>query len=270
MNRYTWQTGLLELVMIVVAIIFLFPLYVLVNLALKAPGDQSSTLAPPENATFDNFVQAWESGSLGGALINSAIVTAVTIVLIVVFASAAAYPLSRVRTRWSKIVLRVPCGPAPAAATGPAAPLPDHPGPRSAGQPGGRHHRLGGRSDAVLDLPVQRVHACPAHRLRRSGSHRRGRCVHDLLVGDLSTATADHSDSRYPQRCVDLKRLPHAAAVPVWIEPEDHHGGGLRLRRAVRRAVESDLRRHHHQHPPDPDRVLPPAAPHRSGVCGRP
>lgn len=103
MNRYTWRTGLLEIVMIFVAVVFLFPLYVLVNLSLKAPGDQSGTLAPPETLTFDNFVEAWQVGSLGGALINSAIVTSVTIVLIVLFASAAAYPLSRVGTRWSKI-----------------------------------------------------------------------------------------------------------------------------------------------------------------------
>jgi raffinose/stachyose/melibiose transport system permease protein len=74
-----------------------------VNLALKAPGDQSSTLAPPEHATFANFVEAWQVGSLGGALVNSAIVTSVTIVLIVVFAASAAYPLSRIGATWSRL-----------------------------------------------------------------------------------------------------------------------------------------------------------------------
>lgn len=102
MFRYTWKTGILEAVMILVGIVFLFPIYVLVNLALKAPGDQSATLAPPAQPTFDNFVNAWQQGGLGMALINSAIVTVVTIALIVVFAAAAAYPLSRVGAGWSK------------------------------------------------------------------------------------------------------------------------------------------------------------------------
>ncbi|MCK2022685.1 carbohydrate ABC transporter permease [Microbacterium sp. kSW2-24] len=103
MYRYTWRTGVLEVVMILVALIFLFPIYVLFNLAFKATGDQSSTLAPPERFTFDNFAQAWSQGGLGNALINSAIVTVVTIAMIVIFSAAAAYPLSRVGARWSKI-----------------------------------------------------------------------------------------------------------------------------------------------------------------------
>ncbi|ROS48887.1 MULTISPECIES: carbohydrate ABC transporter permease [unclassified Frigoribacterium] len=102
MFRYTWRTAVLEAVMILVAIIFLFPIYVLVSLALKAPGDQSSTLAPPLEPTFQNFVDAWNQGGLGTALINSAVVSVVAITIIVVLSAAAAYPLSRLATRWSK------------------------------------------------------------------------------------------------------------------------------------------------------------------------
>jgi raffinose/stachyose/melibiose transport system permease protein len=103
MHRYTWRTGVLEAVMIVVGLLFLFPLYVLVNLALKAPGDQSSTLAPPIQPTLQNFADAWQQGGLGGALLNSGVVTATTVALTVVLAAAAAYPLSRVGARWSRI-----------------------------------------------------------------------------------------------------------------------------------------------------------------------
>lgn len=102
MHRYTWRTGILEAVMIIVGLIFLFPIYVLFSLAFKAPGDQSSTIAPPSHPTFTNFADAWQQGGLGGALINSAIVTIVTIAIVVVLAAAAAYPLSRVGARWSK------------------------------------------------------------------------------------------------------------------------------------------------------------------------
>lgn len=103
MFRYSWRTGVLEAVMVLVGIIFMFPIYVLISLAFKAPGDQSSTIALPEHATVQNFIDAWQQGGLGNAMINSAVVTVVTITLAVVLAASAAYPLSRIGRRWSKV-----------------------------------------------------------------------------------------------------------------------------------------------------------------------
>jgi raffinose/stachyose/melibiose transport system permease protein len=102
MNRYTWRTATLEVVMILVGLLFLLPIYVLVVLSLKAPGDQSSTLALPLQPTLQNFFDAWQQGGLGGALMNSMIVTVITVALTVVFSAAAAYPLSRLGARWSR------------------------------------------------------------------------------------------------------------------------------------------------------------------------
>lgn len=102
MYRYTWRTGVLEAVMIVVGLIFMFPLYILVTLAFKAPGDQTNQLLPTLEPTFENFTQAWQTGGLGAALMNSALVTVVSVTAVVVLSAAAAYPLSRVGARWSK------------------------------------------------------------------------------------------------------------------------------------------------------------------------
>lgn len=102
MYRYTWRTGILETVMILVGIIFLFPVYMLVNLALKAPGDQSPALLPALQPTLTNFVTAWDQGGFGSALLNSVIVTVTVVGLTIVLASAAAYPLSRLGSRWSR------------------------------------------------------------------------------------------------------------------------------------------------------------------------
>ncbi len=103
MFRYSWRTGILEAVMVLAGLIFLFPVYVLVSLAFKAPGDQSSTLALPDEPTVANFIDAWNQGGLGNAMINSAIVTICVIGFTVVLAASAAYPLSRVGARWSKV-----------------------------------------------------------------------------------------------------------------------------------------------------------------------
>ncbi|SDY64972.1 carbohydrate ABC transporter permease [Herbiconiux ginsengi] len=101
-NKYTWRTGILEVVMIVVAILFVIPLYLLVNVALRTSNDPASVLALPTQITFDNFARAWVDGNLGNALVNSGIVAVVSTVLIILFSAFAAYPLARSMRRLSK------------------------------------------------------------------------------------------------------------------------------------------------------------------------
>lgn len=102
MFRYTWKTAILETVMIIVGLLFLFPVYVLVVYAFKPTNDQSSALALPSHPTLSNFTDAWQQGGLGSALINSAIITVVSIAVTVLVASTAAYPLARATAKWSK------------------------------------------------------------------------------------------------------------------------------------------------------------------------
>jgi raffinose/stachyose/melibiose transport system permease protein len=102
MNRYTRRTLALEMLMIAVAVVFAFPVYVLVNLAVRAPSDTSSPISPTTAPTFANFTQAWQEGGLGGALINSVIVTAVSVLIVLAVSSLAAYPLARSTAHWSR------------------------------------------------------------------------------------------------------------------------------------------------------------------------
>ena len=55
--------------------VFAFPVYVLVNLAVRAPSDTSSPIRPTTSPTLANFTEAWREAGLGGALINSVLVT---------------------------------------------------------------------------------------------------------------------------------------------------------------------------------------------------
>jgi raffinose/stachyose/melibiose transport system permease protein len=100
-NRYTWRTGSLEGVMFVLALLFLFPIYILVNLSIREPSDLSSPVAPTLAPTLDNFVRAWGEAGLGGAIVNSAIVTVASVVLLVVLSAMAAYPVARITSGWS-------------------------------------------------------------------------------------------------------------------------------------------------------------------------
>jgi raffinose/stachyose/melibiose transport system permease protein len=101
-NRYRARTLLLELVMIAVAVVFFIPVYVLVNLSLKRPDDESSPLSLVTAPTLENYQNAWQQAGLGSALANSAVVTIASVVLIVLISSMAAYPLARVTRAWSR------------------------------------------------------------------------------------------------------------------------------------------------------------------------
>jgi raffinose/stachyose/melibiose transport system permease protein len=102
MNRYTRRTLALEMLMIAVAIVFAFPVYVLVNLAIRAPSDTSSPISPTLTPTLGNFTEAWREGGLGGALINSAVVTVVSVLIVLAVSALAAYPLARSTAHWSR------------------------------------------------------------------------------------------------------------------------------------------------------------------------
>ncbi|MFI9628013.1 carbohydrate ABC transporter permease [Streptomyces sp. NPDC052042] len=81
----------LELALVAVAVVFLFPVYALVTLALKDPRQiAESPLAPPAPPTLANFGDAWSSAKLGPALANSTVITATSLLLLVVLGSTAA------------------------------------------------------------------------------------------------------------------------------------------------------------------------------------
>jgi len=84
-----------------VTIVFLIPVYILFNLALRPSGDLTPGILPSANPTLDNFVKAWTESSLPGAIVTSLIVTTLSLVVTVVLATMAAYPLARSTARLS-------------------------------------------------------------------------------------------------------------------------------------------------------------------------
>lgn len=83
------------------ALLFIFPLYVLVNLSIRPADDLSSALAPTLHPTLRHYGDAWTESAMGQAMLSSAIVTTLSSVSILVFATMAAYPLARSTARLS-------------------------------------------------------------------------------------------------------------------------------------------------------------------------
>lgn len=103
MSRYTRRTLALEIVMICLGLLFVFPVYVLIDLSLKRPSDGSSPIALVTHPTLSNYSNAWREAGLGGAIANSAVVTVASVALIICISAMAAYPLARVTRAWSRL-----------------------------------------------------------------------------------------------------------------------------------------------------------------------
>ena len=104
MNRYTWRTGLLEVAMVLVGVLFAFPLYVLLNISFRARNDPTSPLLPSLDPTIQNYVDAWGGTGLDKALVASISVTAMSVTLGVFLAAMAAYAIVRVASRVSSLL----------------------------------------------------------------------------------------------------------------------------------------------------------------------
>lgn len=94
-RTYIWQT----LIAIVLFCIFASPIYVLVGVAFKNPSDMSSMWALPSYINTENFTAAIKEGKIFLSMINSVIITAVSVVLIVLVGAFASYPLARIKSK---------------------------------------------------------------------------------------------------------------------------------------------------------------------------
>jgi raffinose/stachyose/melibiose transport system permease protein len=84
------------------ALIVSIPFLILVTVTVKSPQDLlHTTLGFPKVFMWSNFAEAWRTASLGMAFGNSILITGLAIVGIVLASSFAAYPLARVKTKFT-------------------------------------------------------------------------------------------------------------------------------------------------------------------------
>jgi raffinose/stachyose/melibiose transport system permease protein len=104
---YRGRTLAVELLMIAATLVVAFPFYILVNLSVRPRNSPQGILSPTSDPTLENYRTAWQDANLGQALLNSTFVTVVSVLVIVVVSSMAAYTLARVTRTWSKVVFVV-------------------------------------------------------------------------------------------------------------------------------------------------------------------
>jgi raffinose/stachyose/melibiose transport system permease protein len=101
-SRYTPRLFASEIAMVLLAACFLFPVYLLVTIALKPRSAWSeSPMSLPLDPYFGNFARAWKDAYLADALISSVTVVSASLIVLIALGSTAAYFLARCQPRMS-------------------------------------------------------------------------------------------------------------------------------------------------------------------------
>ena len=107
-NKKTWlQISFIYLLLIVIAVMMLFPLFWLLGTSFKSAGEDIFTFPPqfiPQQFTLENFQSVWQNYPFGKYLFNSSITAVLTVSLNVLFCSLAAYPFARLNFKGKKVI----------------------------------------------------------------------------------------------------------------------------------------------------------------------
>ncbi|AET58818.1 carbohydrate ABC transporter permease [Paenibacillus terrae] len=104
-KRYRAGTWVTELVMILVALIFLVPFYFLFVNSVKSFGDLlTDSAAWPQTFVWSNYARAWSITRFPEALWNSLVVTVISNLSLALISSMAAYRMVRHPTRYNRVL----------------------------------------------------------------------------------------------------------------------------------------------------------------------
>ena len=91
---------LLNILYALIGAVMLLPIYYLVVTTFKTPAEAAaSPLGLPQHFTFENYRNALDAMSYGRALLNNILITGTAVVLLLIFASMAAYVVARSRRK---------------------------------------------------------------------------------------------------------------------------------------------------------------------------
>lgn len=99
--KKNWWKHILE---VLICGFYLIPFYVIIVMSLKSISDSSSRLSFPKEIYWGNYTGIFANGTMGRALVNSAIITLAVVALEVVIGCMAAYPLARNKSRLNSVI----------------------------------------------------------------------------------------------------------------------------------------------------------------------
>jgi raffinose/stachyose/melibiose transport system permease protein len=88
--------------LVLLSLAFLMPILWVISLSLRSKKDVFSTLFLPRVLHVENYLLAWKTFHFGSLFVNSAVITGVSVLVILAISALAAYAFSRLRYRGSE------------------------------------------------------------------------------------------------------------------------------------------------------------------------
>jgi raffinose/stachyose/melibiose transport system permease protein len=108
MGQPLFEVGLVYGVLAIVLVQTLYPLIWILFGSLKSKDEIIANIwGPPRGLEFRNYIEAWRIAHMGDHILNSLVITAAALFLLVAVATPAAYALSRIPFRGRSVVLAV-------------------------------------------------------------------------------------------------------------------------------------------------------------------
>ncbi len=105
MKKYKLSTLVIEILMLLICAAFMIPIYYLVVNTFKTQAEiVASPLGLPSSLNFSNYARALDGLDFFRHFFNSLLITVVSVVLIVVFGSMAAYVIARKPNRFTRFL----------------------------------------------------------------------------------------------------------------------------------------------------------------------
>lgn len=107
-KQYRWGTLVTEIIMVLVALLFLVPFYFLFVNSVKTFGDLLTNSASwPKTFEWHNYSRAWDITNFPSALWNSLVITVVSNVLLALFSAMASYRMVRHNTWFNRFLFMI-------------------------------------------------------------------------------------------------------------------------------------------------------------------
>jgi raffinose/stachyose/melibiose transport system permease protein len=90
------------ILIVLLSLLFLLPVIWVVSLSLRSKRDVFTALFFTRDLHFENYLTAWKTFGFGGLFLNSVVVTVLSVLVILVISSLAAYAFARLRYRGSE------------------------------------------------------------------------------------------------------------------------------------------------------------------------
>ncbi|WP_138496548.1 carbohydrate ABC transporter permease [Paenibacillus pinistramenti] len=98
------KQAMLQLLVVAVMILNLIPLVIVLSASLRTPNNSSNPLTLFNEFTFASYKSAFERMHFGMAFWNSIVLTGISVILVVIFAAMASYPMARIKSKWSQFL----------------------------------------------------------------------------------------------------------------------------------------------------------------------